>query len=113
MVSSSDDTLVCKCDVLVATHVIGAIMESGCGVNLLSCKAYARIEVVAEPVCQWKITLIGTLGAELKIDGWFLMNFSIASVRHIYPCYVGDLQGVDMLHGLKWLKVVGAIMGGQ
>ena len=32
------DDLVCKCNVLEVTQVTGAIMDGGCGANLMSCK---------------------------------------------------------------------------
>ena len=68
------DVLVCKCDVLVVTQVITVIIDNSLGVNLMSHKADARIESIAEPLCEWKITLIGASGEELKIDGWFVMG---------------------------------------
>ena len=38
------------------------------------------------------------------------MHFAIEGVRHIYPCYVGDLEGIDVLVELIWLKVVDAVL---
>ena len=47
----------------------------------------------AEPLHDGKLTLIGASGAELKIDSWFVMHFSIEG-GNIYSCYVGDSVGL-------------------
>ena len=89
----SPNALVYKCDVLVVAYVIRAIMDSGCSVNRMHCKAYAWIESDAESLHKGKMMHICAYGTELETGG-----------------YVDELEGIDMLLGLKWLKGVGVIV---
>ena len=67
-------------------------------------------ESVAKPFQEGMTTFIGAPGAELEIDDWFVLDFSVEGVRHIFLCYAPELEPVDMLLGLGWLNTIVAII---
>jgi hypothetical protein len=52
--------------------------------------------------------LSGASGANIRVDGKVFAQFWIGDTRYDYAMLVGDLQGLDILLGLDWMKAVGA-----
>jgi hypothetical protein len=52
--------------------------------------------------------LSGASGIEIRVDGKVCASFWLGDTRYDYDMLVGDLQGLDMLLGLDWMKAVGA-----
>jgi len=85
-------------------------VDSGASFTLLGKSKYDEASEVLGPLRSTNVRLNGAGGKEISLDGEVTAQFWVGDTRYKYVFLVGDLQGVDLLLGLDWMRAVGAVV---